>query len=140
MLQFQRRSARILLFACALLAFSGTAQAAIVQCIDAKGSITFTDVPCKADADTVHSYGMREASPLVSGNSMQANHFAAAEQARATASTKRRTAKRRFPLDVATLKAARIAMQSIDHASALVRQQATLDQGARSVPWEFWRS
>lgn len=140
MLQFQRRSARILLFIGALLAFSGTAQAGIVQCIDAKGSVTFTDVPCKADSDTVPSFGMIEASPPVPGNSMQTSRFVAADQARATASTKRHTTKRRLPLDVATLKAARIAMQSIDHASALIRQQAMLDQGTRFAPWEFWRS
>ncbi|OGB26757.1 MAG: hypothetical protein A3I66_21610 [Burkholderiales bacterium RIFCSPLOWO2_02_FULL_57_36] len=129
-----------MLLACALIAFTASAKAEIVQCVDEAGLITFTDVPCNADAISVRMPGSIKGSRAGAGDSPQAKRFAAAEQARAAASAGKAANNRRVALDVATSSAARASLLAIDQASTLQRQQASSQQEARRGTWEFWRS
>jgi len=110
--------------ACMLLAFAGSAAAGILKCTDKAGAVTFTDVPCNADADAAHVSIAIDAAPVKTRVLPLAGNVSAAEEARVTARANKPAANRGMALDVATLKAARASMVSMDQASALVRQQA----------------
>ncbi len=125
----QHHFAPAIFVACVLMAFAGSANAGIVKCIDKAGAVTFTDVPCNINSNTVNVSGVIETAPSATGVAVgikvlpQAGNFAAAEEVRATAWANKPAANRGLSLDVETLKAAKAAMMSADRASALVRQQ-----------------
>ncbi len=114
---------RSLLAAGALITFTGMVQADIVQCIDVDGAVTFTDRACHTAAETVQRADTPYALPLETPASPAAQYFAAAEAARASTWVIKPASQRSLALDVATLKAAKDSLTSIDVASALVRQQ-----------------
>jgi|GEM_PF-3478013 len=129
-----------LLFACALIAFTGSVKAEIVHCVDESGSVLITDVACSTGADAVHVPDVVKKSSVKIKVLSQVKRFSDAEHARAVASKYRKKDGRRFPLDVATSQAAKASMLSIDQASALEHQQALEEQAARPGIWEFWHS
>lgn len=129
-----------LLFACVLIAFAGSAKAEIVHCIDEYGSVLITDVSCSTGADAARVPAAVKKSPVKLRVLSQKNHFSDAERARGIALRNKPKDTRRFPLDVATSAAAKVAMQSIDEAWALERQQALAEQADRPGFWKFWRS
>lgn len=140
MTQTQHRFSRMILLACAFIAVTGSAKADIVRCIDGEGMVLITDTPCNADATTVRAPSVAKATRTGGKGSPEANRFAAAEQARAAAWANKPAASRKFALDVATLKAAKISMVSIDQASTLERQEALAERATRPGFWELWRS
>lgn len=132
------------LFAFLLVASAGSAQADIMQCVDAKGQVTFTDVACgtdaDADADASGALAPKEVKPTIISPSSQKKRLMAAEKARSVAWAKKRPASRALALDVATMSAARAVMTTMDHASDLARQQAREERLVAEEGWGFWRS
>ncbi len=108
----------------ALLAFSGAVQAEVVQCENAAGGITFSDVPCQTSEKTVRASDADQSLPADTKASPAISSFVAAERARAAAWAVKRPPRGRLADDVATIKAARSSLILLEHASDLARQQA----------------
>lgn len=140
MTQTQHRFARAVLVASVFIAFAAPAKAELVRCVDEAGSVSITDVPCRSGVKAVPARAVPKASTGGGKGSPQAKRFAAAERARAIASANKPANSRRLALDVATLKAARVAMLSNDETSAMKRQEALAAQADRPGVWEFWRT
>lgn len=139
--QIQHRFSHTILLACAFIAFTGTANADIVKCIDENGSVLLTDAACNANSTTAGVYGAVNKPAVRTKAAAQQRRFAETERARTNAAKIKLPASRRFALDVATSTAARASLASIDEASALQRQQVLLEQEARPTSaWAFWRS
>jgi len=122
-----------------LLVDAGAASADIVQCTDAVGSVTFTDVACKTAADAARASG---ASETMSGNikilSSTGNPHAV-KQVHGAKRERESTRHRRSTLDMSTVRAAKVSLLAIDEASALIRQQALARRSARAKSgWTFW--
>lgn len=133
----QHRLAHTIVFAWVLIAFAGSAKADIAQCIDEKGLTTFTDTPCDTDVAAPRVSALINTPAIKTKVSLQIRKFAAAEKARVAAWANKRPLGRRLPVDVATLEAGKVSLVAMDHASALLRQQALAEQGKS---WTFWRS
>ena len=114
---------RTVFAACLLIAFSVSARAEVVQCIDDTGSVTFTDLPCNADADAVPVGAVKTPAAATKGE-LQARNFAAAEQARTAALAIKHRQKRALSVDAATMGSAKLSLISKDREAVLARQQA----------------
>jgi hypothetical protein len=137
----QHQLASTIFVAWVLIALPASASAEIAQCVEENGLLAFTDAPCKTEAATPRVSGSVPTPAVRIAASPQQVNFAAAEKTRAAAWTNKRTPDRRLALDVATLKAAKVSLVSMDDASVLVRQQALTDLRDRAgKSWAFWRS
>jgi len=116
-----------------LIGFSVSARAEVVQCIDDTGSITFTDLPCNADADAVPVAGPIRTPTATTKAGSQGANFAAAEQARMAAIAIKQKQKRGLAVDVATMETARLSLIAKDREAALARQQALAEPKNKAV-------
>lgn len=119
----QRLPTPTIFIACTMMAFSACADAAVVQCLDLAGVTTFTDAPCKVAEDAA-----RAASAIPNARAKTVTLKTAisvtAENARASAWASKREPHRGLASDVATMKAARASMVSMDEATAVARRQS----------------
>ncbi len=122
----------------ALIVAAATANASIAQCANAAGEMTFTDVPCKTDAETVRIVRVSNA-PLASMRVQPPiNSFVAAERARLAKVAMQGPSERRLAGDVAMVKIAR-ATALMDAPSILAREQALLDtEQTRASSYLAW--
>lgn len=118
---------------CLLIAFSVSARAEVVQCIDDTGSITFTDLPCNADADAVPVAGAISTPAPATKAALQARNFAAAEQARTAALAVKQKQKRGLAVDAATMETAKLSLIAKDREVALSRQQALVQPKTKAI-------
>lgn len=122
-----------------LLADAGAASPGIAQCVDAAGSVTFTDAACKTAADTARASGAAE---TVSGNIKtlsSAGNPRTAKKAHGTKPERESVQNRRSALDASTVRAAKVSLLAMDEVSALRRQQALARRSARAESgWTFW--
>lgn len=118
-----------------LMAFSVSARAEVVRCIDDTGSITFTDLPCDGDADAVPVAvpGSIKAPTATTRTGSQPASFSAAEQARAAALAIKHKQKRGLAVDVATMETARLSLIARDREADLARQQALAQPKSKAV-------
>lgn len=127
--------------ASALLTNAGAAWAGagIVQCVDAAGSVTFTDAACKKAADAARAPGAAE---TMSGNIKILSSAGNPRTAKKAQEAKREGASarnRRSALDASTVRAAKVSLLAMDEVSALIRQQALARRSARAErSWTFW--
>jgi hypothetical protein len=124
-----------------LLAEAGAAwaDAGIVQCIDAAGSITFTDAACNTAADAARA---SNAPQTVSDNikiSPATVNPRTTKKAHAAKREGESMQNRRSALDASTVRAAKVSLLAMDEASALIRQQVLARRSARAESgWTFW--
>lgn len=109
-----------------LMGFGATATAAVVQCIDETGKVTFADRPCHADASTAGGDVVPDLRLPKAKASSAVNSYSAAEEARRVAWAKPRPPQRSLERDISTLKAARLTQASDDQARRLARQHVSI--------------
>jgi hypothetical protein len=135
------RRALAVFIATALLANAGaaSAQADIVQCVDATGLVTFTDAACNTAADAERASGPVQ---TVSGKLKTLPSAASSGAAKKVYAAKREgesMQNRRSVLDASTVSAAKVSLVALDEISALMRQQAQAQRIARAESgWTFW--
>ena len=108
---------------CFLMLFAETAMAEIVKCIDVKGAVTFRDVPCKAGEDAVRLHSPVNPASEKEKETSQLEKHSATPYPRATIRIDRMPPDHGLATDMATLKAARDALTSMDQVSKLTHQQ-----------------
>ena len=123
----KRQLTRTVFAASLLIAFSMSARAEVVQCIDDTGAITFTDLPCNADANAVPVPDSIKTPTVATKAGSHGGDLAAAEQARTAALAIKQRQKRGLAIDAATMEAAKLSLIAKDREAALARQQA-MDQ------------
>lgn len=140
MIQFKHRFPQTLLLACAFIAFSGSASADAMKCIDETGAVTLTDVPCNSSEDTARGSAATKQPPAGIKLLSQARRAAETERVRIFAQKRKMPPTRTFSFDIATSAAAKDSLASIDEASAVLREQALAEQQERPGFWAFFRS
>ena len=122
----RRHLALTLPIACMLLMSSGIAGADILQCADAQGGITYTNMPCQNGANLVSPHPATSNIKLAPA----APTFSAVGDTHESAWARKTASKRHAGPDVTTLQAARTAMQIKDQMSSLSHHPklAALDQ------------
>lgn len=113
-----------LVAACLLSLTATSAMAEIVKCVNSAGAVTFRDVPCKAGEDAVRLFGPVNPGMRKEPAASLADKQPAAASGRATVKIERVPPNHGLGTDVATLKAAREILVSMDHLSKLSHQQA----------------
>jgi hypothetical protein len=103
--------------ACLPWMFAGTANAQVIQCIDDDNAVTYTNVACQHGDDARRP--AKAAAPGAAISSPASTRMATAPDPASIEAQ----ANPHLALDVATLKAARSAMASLDRAALLSRQQ-----------------
>lgn len=114
---------RTIFIAGTLIAFAGSAQADVVQCIADTGSVTFTDGPCNPGSKAF-AVGPIDRSATKTRAAALTADLVASEQARAAAQANKQPVKRGLALDVATMENAKSSVIAKDRATALARHQA----------------
>ena len=126
-------------FACALSASAGMANAAIIQCLDDAGGMSFSDTACKDEADAVPAIHTVKIAPAATRARTPAIDFSAPERVRAAGDATRTPSGRGMAGDTAMLKVAKVTMTSIDAPGLLARQQTSSDaERARSLSYWAW--
>ncbi|MGZ3236456.1 MAG: hypothetical protein ACXWIN_03275 [Burkholderiaceae bacterium] len=97
--------------------------AEIVKCIDAQGAATFRDIPCKAGEDAVRLHGSVNLAPEKEKATSQLEKRTAIQYPRTTIRIDRAPSDHGLGTDVATLKAARETLMSLDQISKIAHQQ-----------------
>jgi hypothetical protein len=124
-----------------LLAEAGAAwsDAGIVQCVDAAGSIMFTDAACNTAADAARASSVPQ---TVSDNikiSPASVNPRTTKKAPAAKREGESMQNRRSALDASTVRAAKVSLLAMDAASALIRQQVLARRSARAENgWALW--
>ncbi|HEY8101113.1 MAG TPA: DUF4124 domain-containing protein [Burkholderiaceae bacterium] len=114
----------IIFATCLFMLFTETTMAAeIIKCIDAKGAVTFRDVPCKAGEDAVRLPGSINPVPENGQAMSQSEKHSAIRYPHAIIRIDKVPPDHGLSTDVATLKAARETLMSLDKVSKLMHQQ-----------------
>lgn len=125
--------------ACALSASAGMANAAIVQCLDETGGMSFTDTACKDEADAAPAIHTVKTASAAARERTPSIDFSAPERVRAAGDASRTPSGRGMAGDTAMLKVAKLTMTSIDAPSLLARQQAlSYSEKARTSSYWAW--
>ncbi|MGZ3158226.1 MAG: DUF4124 domain-containing protein [Burkholderiaceae bacterium] len=113
----------LILSTCFFLCFAQAAMAEIVECVDSAGSITYTDVPCKAGEDAVRLGKSVDKVAIKEKLTTQQNKYSATQHVREAVGVDKPSAGNGLTTDMSTLKSARESMASMDRVSKLSRQQ-----------------
>jgi hypothetical protein len=103
--------------------FAQAAMAEIVQCVDSAGSVTFTDVPCKAGEDAVRLGKSVNKAEIRKKVVAEQGTYSATPHVREAIGMDKQALGQSLATDAATLKAARETLLSMDRVSKLPRQQ-----------------
>jgi hypothetical protein len=100
-----------ILLGCILFVFGGLARAEVLQCVDDRGAVTYTNLPCENNTDPVPD-GAVSSSALAKtkGGVSAAVTYTASEETHESAWAKRPASNSNTALDIETLKAARSSM------------------------------
>lgn len=98
--------------------------AEIIKCIDVTGAVTFRDVPCRAGEDAVRLPDSINFAPATGQASSRMEKHAVIQHPRAIIRIDKVPPDHGLGTDVATLKAAKEVLISMDHLSKLAHQQA----------------
>lgn len=114
---------RSIVISCLMLLSAQVAIAKIVECVDPSGAVTYTDVPCKVDEDAI-SIGRAIDKPIIKETvSLQKEKKATTGQAGAVIALAMQNKHHGLGTDVATMKAARDMIASMDRNSKLAHLQ-----------------
>lgn len=130
---------RTILLACLLVTISAESRAEVVKCVDAGGSVTYTNLPCESDADAARGLSMNGAAVIKEGAVLSAKGFAVSWEVREGAAVKLRVGKQKTSLDMDTLKAARSSTQTMDNASSYLQQKNLVALDLRNPGWFDFR-
>jgi hypothetical protein len=112
------------LIGCSLMVLAEQASAQIVECITRNGVITFRDVPCRAGEDALRIFGPDGTPRTGASGAAPGIKHAAVTYHRPTVTIQRVPADHGLSTDVATLKAAREVLASMDRLSKIEQHQA----------------
>lgn len=123
------------LLGCLLLAFGGLSRADIVQCINGSGRVTYTNGACE-DIDGDNRL-------LMPNNSLELGERASPPEAQLGATERKGqsqvtglpASRRRVPLDVETMRAAKESLHAMDRTSALLRRQTLAALEIKNRRW-----
>jgi hypothetical protein len=115
------------------------AKADIAQCLDAAGTVTYTNVPCENSSDGTQDSAL--SSPPVAKTKLASasENFAGASADNEGVWTKKRISTRTVTLDVETMKAARSSMLARDEASHVVHRHELIALDKRNRNWFDFR-
>jgi len=126
---------RTILLGYLLVAFGGQSRAEVVTCVDAGGSVTYTNLPCESDADSARGLSLNGPVVIKEEALLPAKGYAISWEVREGAAVKLRVGKPKTSLDMDTLKAARSSTQTMDKASSYLQQKNLVALDLRNPGW-----
>lgn len=124
--------------ACCLLLAASMANAEVIRCIDNKGLITFTDVPCTTDMLGIQAPSVTAAKPAGKISTVHVK-LAAAAKASPVAELDVLGGGRNDSPDERTVLGAKAYTDSSDIHLALAREHAAAERALNRNRWAFWR-